>query len=300
MFVPVLLTLAALMLEPRPDAEGHERASDRAGRRCGASSFCCWPTRCCSACWAARCSRAICCPCIRWCCWWPSPPSTGGCPTGRRWRSFPRRHFVAGAVHQSALRLCAGRQPGLRARGPAAAGRDCAAEQALSGRDGALGLARDRRADPPGAWLREAALGRVPPSTTSPRRRSPAPPTSRKSTPRRWSSRPSTTRRRCFEPGREERGAGRALLWPAPRSAAGGDRDAAGRTRWCGRSEDQGMWIALIRFDRVLAAQVLVEVCEQNDAMRSPPVEARPHRRASPRRRLSIQICQRIVEIKSE
>ena len=42
MFVPVLMTLAALMLNPRTDAEGHERARHRAGSAAGGFCFCCW------------------------------------------------------------------------------------------------------------------------------------------------------------------------------------------------------------------------------------------------------------------
>jgi hypothetical protein len=41
--------------------------------------------------------------------------------------------FVAGPVHQSALRLCPGRQPGLRARDPAARGRHRPAQQRYPG-----------------------------------------------------------------------------------------------------------------------------------------------------------------------
>jgi hypothetical protein len=41
LFVPVLMTIAALLLSPRPDAEGTS-ARRSASRCCGAFSFCCW------------------------------------------------------------------------------------------------------------------------------------------------------------------------------------------------------------------------------------------------------------------
>jgi hypothetical protein len=41
MFVPVLMTVAALLLNPRPDADGHERATI-SDARCGGSCCCCW------------------------------------------------------------------------------------------------------------------------------------------------------------------------------------------------------------------------------------------------------------------
>ena len=45
---------------------------------------------------------------------------------------FSAAAFVVGLVHQSALRICSGRQPGLCARDSAAHGGHCAAERALS------------------------------------------------------------------------------------------------------------------------------------------------------------------------
>ena len=41
LFVPVLMTIAALMLNPRTDAEGHERLKS-ARWCCGESSLSCW------------------------------------------------------------------------------------------------------------------------------------------------------------------------------------------------------------------------------------------------------------------
>ena len=54
LFVPVLMTIAALLLEPRPDPDGDDRASS-AVPSCAASFCCFWSTPSCSACWAARC-----------------------------------------------------------------------------------------------------------------------------------------------------------------------------------------------------------------------------------------------------
>ena len=90
-------------------------------------------------------------------------------------------------------------------------------------------------------------------SRTSPRRRSLAPPTSRKSTPRRWSFPPSTIRRSLLLSLGPGASPGRALLRPAPRSAPRRDRpELHGTLVW--KREEQGMWIALIRFNRQLEA----------------------------------------------
>jgi hypothetical protein len=132
LFVPVLMTIAALLLEPRMDAEGHERGGDQQNFLCSADFLLLLVNACCSACWAARCSRAICCPCIRWCCWWRCPRFTAGFLIGRGCGVFGGG-VCAGAVHQSAVWLCAGRQSGLCARDPAAPGGHRAIEHRYPG-----------------------------------------------------------------------------------------------------------------------------------------------------------------------
>jgi hypothetical protein len=55
------------------------------------------------------------------------------------------------------------------------------------------------------------------------------------------------------QPGREERSAGRAILRPAPRPAARGDRAAAARHAGLAK-ENHAMWVALLRFNRQIEA----------------------------------------------
>ena len=196
LFVPVLMTLAALMLNPRPDAEGHERPA--------ISSAALWRILILllanavlfSVLGGALLTRYL----------LPMYPLVllvavttfyRRVPYWQALAVFSAAAFVVGLFINPPYRLCAGRQPGLCARDPAAPGRDCAAEQALSRRDGAFGVAGDRRTDPAGTGLREDSPTTFTGSTTSPRRRSTAPPRSRRSTRRRWSFRPSTIRRRC-------------------------------------------------------------------------------------------------------
>ena len=76
-----------------------------------------------------------------------------------RARAPLRRGIHRRALRRSALRLRAGRQSGLRARDPHAPGRHRASSKTRSRRDGAHGLAHERRADKARAGLREAAVG---------------------------------------------------------------------------------------------------------------------------------------------
>ena len=102
------------------------------------------------------------------------------------------------ALRESALRVCAGRQPGVRARDSHAPGRHCAAQETLSRRDGADGVAHERRTDAARTGLRENSRGRCSRSTTLPPARLHARPRSRRSIRRRWCFPPSTIRRcRC-------------------------------------------------------------------------------------------------------
>ena len=114
-------------------------------------------------------------------------------------------------------------------------------------------MARDRRADQARARLREAAPGMCAPSTTSPPPKSTAPPRSRRHILPLWFSPPSTIRRRrCYLPGGEaldERyfGLHHDL---APERIAG---QLGGTLVW--KRDDDGMWIALIRFNRQIEAR---------------------------------------------
>jgi len=94
LFVPVIMALAALLLAPLPNAEGHARATidPPVLRRI---SCCCSLMHFCSACWAARCSPAI-----------ASHVSAGA--ASRRYHSLPPCAVLAGSRRFIGGRICSG------------------------------------------------------------------------------------------------------------------------------------------------------------------------------------------------
>ena len=126
LFVPVLMTCAALMLNPRPDAEGHERPSISSATLWRIFFLLLVNAVLFSVLGGALLTRYL----------LPMYPLVLVVAVSTFYRRVPfwqrwlcsRQRRLWWAVHQSALSICPGRQPGICARDPDAHGRDCATE----------------------------------------------------------------------------------------------------------------------------------------------------------------------------
>ena len=253
LFVPVLMAVAALLLDPRRDAEGHERASIDPLVLLRIFFLLLVEALLFSVLGGALLTRYLL-PMYPLVLLLAVTPCTAACLTGTGWRCSPPR-LHRRALRRSALRLRAGRQSGLRPRDPHASGRRSRElKKARSRRDGTHGLAHERRADKARARLREAAVGGL-------------------------RHRQLYRRRNCARRRRAGEIFGGVGLFHQVRSAAAlpkserrGARasDTSACTTICRRKrsrgslggtlvwkrDDDGMWIALIRFNRQIEARL--------------------------------------------